>query len=69
MVEALKRERGQGERKCFLETYLSEGSFLDVVADFRYELTVERSRNNILSLISVVQCFLKSGSGTMKYIF
>ena len=48
---------------------MSEGEFLDVVADFKNDLTNVWPGNNISSLTSVVQCCLKSGRGTVKYIF
>ena len=42
---------------------------MDVVADYKNDLNVEWPGNNISSPISAVQCCLKSGSGTVKYIF
>ena len=48
---------------------MSEGAFLDVVSDLNNEMTVEWSGNNIFPPISVVRCYLKSGSGTVKYTF
>ena len=42
---------------------------MDVVADFKNELNVEWPVNNIFSSISAVQFCLKSGIGTVKYIF
>ena len=46
-----------------------EGAFLDVISDVKNGLTVEWPGNNISSPISVVQICLKSGGGTVKYIF
>ena len=46
-----------------------EGVFVDVVTNFKNELTVERPVNNRSSPISVLQFCLKSGTGTVKYIF
>ena len=43
--------------------------FLPDVTGFRKELTVEWPGNNLLSPSSVVQCCLKSGSGTLKLTF
>ena len=63
------REGGYGERGCSADTYLSEGAFLQDVSDFRNELTLEWTGNNMLSPRRLVQCCLKSGSGTVKYIF
>ena len=48
---------------------MSEGAFLDVVADFNNDLTSEWPGSNISPPISVVQCCLKSGSGTVKSVF
>ena len=42
---------------------------MDVVADFHNDQTVECLGNNRLSPIRSVQFFLKSVSGTVKYIF
>ena len=42
---------------------------MDVVADFKNFLTVEWLEENILSPIRAVQFCLRSGSGTVKYIF
>ena len=48
---------------------MREGEFLDVVADFKKDLTVECPGNNRLSPMRVVQFCLKSGSETVKYIY
>ena len=44
------------------------GDFSDVV-DFRNELTVKCTGNNISSPRRVVQCYLKDLSGTLKSTF
>ena len=46
-----------------------EGAFLQDVADFRNELNVEWPGNNLFSPRGVLQCCLKSGSGTLKSTF
>ena len=57
------------ERRFLAEKYLSEGAFLQDIADFRNELTVEWPGNNLLSLRRLLQCCLKYGSGTVKSNF
>ena len=42
---------------------------MDAIADFKNEISVECTGNNRYSPIRVVQFCLKSGSGTVKYIF
>ena len=64
----MKREGGQEERICLAETKFSDGASLDVVADFKNDVTVEWPGKNILSPIIVLQCCLNSGSGTVKSI-
>ena len=44
-------------------------NLLDVVTDFKKELTAEWPGKNTLSPISIFQCCLKLGSGNVKYIF
>ena len=48
------------------DTWLSEGAFFSDVVDFRNELTVECTGNNLSYSRKVVQFCLKSGSGTLK---
>ena len=48
---------------------MSEGAFLDVVTDFKNELTIYWPGKHILSPTIVAQCCFKSGSGTVKPIF
>ena len=48
---------------------MSEGGFFSDVAYFRKELTVEWLGNSLSSTSMVVQCCLKSGSGTLKSTF
>ena len=48
---------------------MSEGEFLSDVAEFRRELTVEWPGKNLSSPRRVVQCCLRSGSGTLKSTF
>ena len=42
---------------------------MDVVDDFKNDLTVEWPVNNRLSPMRVIQFCLNSGSGTVKYIY
>ena len=65
----MKREGGNGERRCLEETYLSEGTFLQDVADFRNDLTLVCPGKNLFSPSRVFQCCLKSVSGTVKLTF
>ena len=48
---------------------MSEGGFLPDAADFMNELTVEWPGTNLLYPRRLVQCCLKSGSGTLKSTF
>ena len=48
---------------------MTEGAFLDIVEGFKNELAIEWNVNNIYPPVSVVQFYLKSGSGTVKSIF
>ena len=45
------------------------GDFFSDVANFRKDLDVEWLGNSLLSPSRVVQCCLKSGSGTLKSTF